>query len=282
MSLSRSRGRTGNIPKHAVLIVVSILLGFPLLWMALTSLKTNPQALHVPVVWWPHPFVWGNYPDVLSAVPFYRFFLNTLMYAAVTIVGVCISSSLVAYGFSRLKWRGRDVLFQVMVSTLLVPFFATLIPLFVLYKRFHMVGWYLPLMIPTFFGSSVFSTFLLRQFFMTIPEPLSDAARVDGANEFYIYSRIILPLAKPAIATVILFQFIYCWNDYIGPLVYVNNQVWYPLSLGLALVLGTYTTNWPWVMAAATAATAPIIILFFFAQRTFIEGIAIQGTGVKG
>jgi multiple sugar transport system permease protein len=270
------------LSKQAVLIVVSVLLGFPLLWMVLTSLKSNPQALAVPVVWWPHPFLWKNYPQFLSAVPFYRYFLNTLMYAAVTIVGVCLSSSLVAYGFSRIPWRGRDVVFQVMVSTLLIPFFATLIPLFVVYKDLHWVGWYLPLMIPTFLGSSVFSTFLLRQFFMTIPEALSDAARVDGANEFYIYSRIILPMAKPAMATVILFQFIYCWNDYIGPLIYINNQVWYPLSLGLYQVLGTYTTNWPWVMAAATAATAPIIILFFFTQRTFIQGIAVQGTGVKG
>ncbi len=271
-----------GLSKHAVLIVVSVLLGFPLLWMVLTSFKTNSQSLAVPVVWWPHPFKWSNYPDFLSAVPFYRYFLNTLLYAAVTIVGVCISSSLVAYGFSRIRWRGRDVLFQVMVATLLIPFFATLIPLFVIYKNLHWVGWYLPLMIPTFLGSSVFSTFLLRQFFMTIPEALSDAARVDGANEFYIYSRIILPMAKPAIATVILFQFIYCWNDYIGPLIYIDNQVWYPLSLGLYQVLGTYTTNWPWVMAAATAATAPIVILFFFTQRTFIEGIAVQGTGVKG
>ena len=187
-SSSRSARRLGgSLAKHAVLIVVSVLLGFPLLWMVLTSLKTNPQALAVPVVWWPHPFVWSNYPEMLSAVPFWRFVLNTLMYAGVTIVGVCISSSLVAYGFSRIRWRGRDVLFQVMVSTLLIPFFATLIPLFVMYKNFHMVGWYLPLMIPTFLGSSVFSTFLLRQFFMTIPESLSDAARVDGANEFYIY-----------------------------------------------------------------------------------------------
>ncbi len=271
-----------GLSKHAVLIVVSVLLGFPLLWMVLTSFKTNPQSLAVPVVWWPHPFEWKNYPEFLAAVPFYRYVLNTLLYAAVTIVGVCISSSLVAYGFSRIHWKGRDVLFQVMVSTLLIPFFATLIPLFVMYKKFHMVGWYLPLMVPTFLGSSVFSTFLLRQFFMTIPESLSDAARVDGANEFYIYSRIILPMAKPAMATVILFQFIYCWNDYIGPLVYIDNQVWYPLSLGLYQVLGTYTTNWPWVMAAATAATAPIVILFFFTQRTFIEGIAVQGTGVKG
>ena len=271
-----------GLSKHAVLIVVSVLLGFPLLWMVLTSFKTNSQSLAVPVVWWPHPFKWSNYPQFLSAVPFYRYFLNTLLYAGVTIVGVCMSSSLVAYGFSRIRWRGRDVLFQVMVATLLIPFFATLIPLFVIYKDLHWVGWYLPLMIPTFLGSSVFSTFLLRQFFMTIPEALSDAARVDGANEFYIYSRIILPMAKPAIATVILFQFIYCWNDYIGPLIYIDNQVWYPLSLGLYQVLGTYTTNWPWVMAAATAATAPIVILFFFTQRTFIEGIAVQGTGVKG
>ncbi|HMK96852.1 MAG TPA: carbohydrate ABC transporter permease [Acidimicrobiales bacterium] len=282
-SSSKSSRRAGaSLSKHAVLVVMSVLLGFPLLWMVLTSLKTNPQSLAVPIVWWPHPFVWSNYPDVLSAVPFYRFFLNTLLYAAVTIVGVCLSSSLVAYGFSRIRWRGRDVVFQVMVATLLIPFFATLIPLFVMYKRFHMVGWYLPLMVPTFLGSSVFSTFLLRQFFMTIPESLSDAARVDGANEFYIYSRIILPMAKPAMATVILFQFIYCWNDYLGPLVYIDNQVWYPLSLGLYLVLGTYTTNWPWVMASATAATAPIIILFFLTQRTFMEGISIQGTGVKG
>jgi multiple sugar transport system permease protein len=268
--------------KHFVLLIFTVVFGFPLIWMVLSSLKSNPQALQTPVVWWPHPFLWGNYPDVLSAVPFYRFFLNTLLYAATTIVGVSISSSLVAYGFSRLRWRGRDILFYVMLSTLLIPFFATLIPLFVLYKRFHMVGWYLPLEIPTFFASSVFSTFLLRQFFITIPEALSDAARVDGANEFYIYSRIILPLAKPAMATVVLFQFIYCWNDYIGPLIYINNQVWYPLSLGLGLILGTYSTNWPWVMAAAAAATAPIVILFFFAQRIFMSGIAIQGTGSKG
>ena len=167
-----------------------------------------------------------------------------------------------------------------MLMTLILPFICTLIPLFILYKHFHMVGWYLPLEIPTFFGSSVFSTFLLRQFFMTIPEALSDAARVDGANEFYIYSRVILPLAKPALASVILFQFIYCWNDFLGPLIYINSESKDPLTLGLALVLGSYTTNWSWVLAAATVATAPIVILFFLTQRTFIQGIAL--TGQKG
>jgi multiple sugar transport system permease protein len=271
-----------GLGKHAVLLVVTVVLGFPLLWMVLTSLKSNYQSLHIPPVWWPHPILWRNYPQMIHAVAFYRFVLNTLMYAGLTIVGVCISSSLVAYGFSRIRWRGRDFLFQVMVSTMLIPFFATLIPLFVMYRHFHMVGWYLPLVVPTFLGSSVFSSFLLRQFFMTIPQSVSDAARMDGANELTIFSRVILRMAKPALATVILFQFIYCWNDYLGPLIYINTQTWYPISLGLYFILGTYTTNWPWVMAAATAATLPIIVLFFFTQRTFIAGIAIQGTGAKG
>jgi multiple sugar transport system permease protein len=264
--------------KHAVLIALSAMFALPLVWMVGTSFKTAQQALQLPVVWWPHPFLWGNYPDLFAALPYFRFFLNTFVYAGVTIVGVCISSSLVAYGFSRLRWPGRDAVFYVMLMTLILPFVCTLIPLFVMYKRFGWIGSYLPLEVPTFFGSSVFSTFLLRQFFMTIPSSLSEAARIDGASEFYIYRRIILPLAKPAMAAVILFQFIYCWNDYLGPLVYISNQNSYPLSLGLALILGDYTTNWAWVMAGATAATAPIVILFFLTQRTFIQGIALTGT----
>jgi multiple sugar transport system permease protein len=264
--------------KHIVLIVLSAMFGLPLLWMVLTSFKTAAQALTLPVVWWPHPILVSNYPQLFAALPFFRFFLNTFVYAGVTIVGVCLSSSLVAYGFSRLRWPGRDAVFYVMLMTLILPFVCTLIPLFVMYKRFGWIGTYLPLEVPTFFGSSVFSTFLLRQFFMTIPQSLSDAARIDGASEFYIYRRIILPLAKPAMATVILFQFIYCWNDYLGPLIYISNQSSYPLSLGLAEILGDYSTNWAWVMAGATAATAPIVILFFLTQRTFIQGIALTGT----
>ena len=275
----RARRRLGaSLGKHSVLIVLSAMFALPLVWMVGTSFKTAQQALTLPVVWWPHPFLWSNYPDLFAALPYFRFFWNTFLYAAITIVGVCISSSLTAYGFSRLRWPGRDAVFYVMLMTLILPFICTLIPLFVMYKRFGWIGSYLPLEVPTFFGSSVFSTFLLRQFFMTIPQSLSEAARIDGASEFYIYRRIILPLAKPAMATVILFQFIYCWNDYLGPLVYISNQNSYPLSLGLALILGDYTTNWAWVMAGATAATAPIVILFFLTQRTFIQGIALTGT----
>jgi multiple sugar transport system permease protein len=279
----RRRSRTpraigASMSKHTVLIALSAMFALPLVWMVGTSFKTAQQALQLPVVWWPHPFLWSNYPDLFAALPYLRFFLNTFLYAGVTIVGVLVSSSLVAYGFSRLRWPGRDAVFYVMLMTLILPFACTLIPLFVMYKRFGWIGTYLPLEVPTFFGSSVFSTFLLRQFFMTIPQSLSEAARIDGANEFYIYSRIILPLAKPALASVILFQFVYCWNDYLGPLVYISNQNSYPLSLGLALILGDYTTNWAWVMAGATAATAPIVLLFFLTQRTFIQGITVTGT----
>jgi multiple sugar transport system permease protein len=274
----RTRKVGASAARHLVLITVGAMFALPLVWMLLTSFKSAQQALTFPVVWWPHPFLWRNYPDVFTSLPFYRFFLNTFVYAGVTIVGVCISSSLVAYGFSRLRWRGRNALFYTMLMTLLLPFVCTLIPLFILYKHLGWIDSYLPLEVPTFFGSSVFSTFLLRQFFMTIPTSLSDAARVDGANEFYIYSRIILPLAKPAMAAVILFQFIYCWNDFLGPLVYINSETKYPLSLGLNLILGDYTTNWSWVMAAASAATLPIVILFFLTQRTFIQGIALTGT----
>jgi ABC-type glycerol-3-phosphate transport system permease component len=276
----RPRAIASSLGKHTTLIVVSAMFALPLVWMIGTSFKTAQQALQFPVVWWPHPFVWSNYPDLFAALPYFRFFWNTFLYAAVTIVGVCASSSLVAYGFSRLRWPGRDALFYAMLMTLILPFACTLIPLFVMYKRFGWIGTYLPLEVPTFFGSSVFSTFLLRQFFMTIPHSLSEAARIDGASEFYIYSRIILPLAKPALASVILFQFVYCWNDYLGPLVYISNTNSYPLSLGLSLILGDYTTNWAWVMAGATAATAPIVILFFLTQRTFIQGITL--TGQKG
>src|SRR6202522_3520730 len=263
---SGRRGRAlrklrASAAKHIVLIALSAVFALPLVWMILTSFKTAAQALAQPVVWRPHPFLATNYPQLFEALPFFRFFWNTFLYAAITTVGVCISSSLVAYGFSRLRWPGRDAVFYVMLMTLILPFVCTLIPLFVMYKRFGWIGSYLPLEVPTFFGSSVFSTFLLRQFFMTTPHSLSEAARIDGANEFYIYSRIILPLAKPAMATVILFQFIYCWNDYLGPLIYISNQNDYPLSLGLALILGDYTTNWAWVMAGGAAAAPPHALL---------------------
>jgi len=269
-----------SVGKHLLLILLGITFVFPLVWMVLTSLKPLPEAVTFPPVWIPHPFEWVNYPNGLASEPFLRYFANSLYYCLTTVVGVTLSSSLVAYGFARLRWPGRDVLFMVMVATLLLPFIVTLIPLFILYKHLGWVGSYKPLIIPTFLGGSVFSTFLLRQFFMTIPESLSEAARIDGASELWIYARVIVPLAKPALATVALFQLIYAWNDFLGPLIYLDQSSLYPISIGLNQMLGQYTTNWSWLMVGATVATAPIIVLFFLTQRTFIQGIAL--TGVKG
>lgn len=274
----RRRKTLNSIGKHAALIVLGVTFLFPLLWMILTSVKPLPQAVTFPPVWIPHPLDTSNYPQAFAAEPFAGYFFNTLYYCVTTVIGVTLSGSLVAYGFSRIKWPGRDQLFYVMVATMLLPFIVTLIPLFVLYKEIGWVGSYNPLIIPTFFGSSVFSTFLLRQFFMTIPETLSDAARMDGANEFVIFTRIVLPLAKPALATIALFQFIYAWNDFLGPLIYLDKSSLYPISIGLSEFLGQYTTNWSWLMAASTVATLPMIALFFLTQKTFIQGITLTGT----
>lgn len=274
------RALMGSALRHAVLTVLGLTFVFPLIWMLDTSLKSLPQAVTYPPVWLPHPVEFSNYPQALTSLPFGQYFLNTLLYCVTTMVGVGISSSLVAYGFSRVDWPGRDKVFFVMVATLLLPFVVTLIPLFVLFKNLGWVGSFKPLIIPTFFGSSVFSTFLLRQFFMTIPRALSEAARVDGAKEMTIFLRIILPLAKPALATVLLFQFIYCWNDFLGPLIYINSSALYPIAIGLNEFLGQHGTNWGWLMAASTTATVPIIALFFLTQRTFIQGITV--TGIKG
>lgn len=273
-------GRVGSITRHVVLVLLAATFVFPLVWMILTSLKTAQQAISIPPTWIPDPWMWRNYPDAWASQPFVKYIVNTLIYCATSVFGVVLSSSLVAYGFSRLRWRGRDTLFYVMVSTMLLPYIVTLIPLFVVYKNLGWTNSYLPLIVPTFFGASVFSTFLLRQFFMTIPESLSESARMDGASELWIYLRIIIPLSKPALAVVALFQFLNAWNDFLGPLIYLNDASKYPLSLALTQMIGTFSTNWSWLMAASTIMTVPIIVLFFLTQKTFIQGITL--TGVKG
>lgn len=270
----------GSVTRHVVLIVLVATFVFPLFWMILTSLKTAQQAISIPPSWIPDPVMWRNYPDAWSSQPFVRYIWNTLVYCATSVFGVVLSSSLVAYGFSRLRWRGRDTLFYIMVSTMLLPYIVTMIPLFVVYKNLGWTNTYLPLIVPMFFGASVFSTFLLRQFFMTIPESLSESARMDGASEIWIYLRIIMPLSKPALAVVALFQFLNAWNDFLGPLIYLNDTSKYPLSLALTQMIGTFSTNWSWLMVASTIMTVPIIVLFFLTQKTFIQGITL--TGVKG
>jgi multiple sugar transport system permease protein len=272
---------TGRVLLHLLVIGLSLIFIMPLLWALSTSLKPTPQIYRVPPEWIPQPFVWRNYPDALTYVPFFRYMLNTLKITLPSMVGIVMSSAVVAYGFSRWRWHFRDTFFFICLSTMMVPFQVTMVPLFITFSRWGWVNTYLPLVIPAFFGNPYY-IFLLRQFFLTIPQDLSDAARVDGCSETSILFRIIFPLSVPALATVSIFHFMWSWNDYLGPLIYLKDEALYTVSIGLTRYqAGGYTQpRWAWLMAASMTTLVPILILFFMAQRTFIEGITL--TGIKG
>ncbi len=272
---------------HLVLIAVSVVMIFPLFWLVTTSLKTNPQAMRVPPVWIPHPILWRNFYDAftyqsksLGYIPFLVYGRNTLIISILVVSGTVVSNSLVAYAFARLKWPGRDLLFMITLATMMVPFPVLMVPTFILFQRLHWIGTFRPLWVPAWFGGA-FNIFLLRQFFMTIPQELTEAARIDGCSEWTIYRDIVLPLARPALAVVALFTFMGVWNDFLGPLIYLTNQNTFTLSLGLQSYSSQNGgTEFGLLMAASTMVIAPIIILFFFTQKLFIQGIAV--TGLKG
>ena len=271
---------TASVVRYAVLIFFSCFFILPWVWMISTSLK-NPQELVVwPPIWIPHPIRWDNYISAFQQAAFARYVVNTLIIAVPSVIGAVLSNSLAAYGFARVRWPGRGVVFGIVLATLILPGFVTFIPLYILFKNLNWINTYLPLVVPAFLGNPFF-IFLLRQFFMGLPVELSDAARVDGASEMNIFWQIILPLAKPALAVVALFQFIGSWNDYFGPLIYINDKALYTVSLGIANMQSSYGfMNFAWIMAATVMSVLPIVALFFFTQRTFIEGIAL--TGLKG
>ncbi|HEY2958398.1 MAG TPA: carbohydrate ABC transporter permease, partial [Actinomycetota bacterium] len=244
-----------------------------------TALMTNQQALSPNV--WPHPFAWSNFSTVFHSFPFVRYTMNTVTYAGLATVGVLLSCTPVAYALSRLRWRGRQVAFMLVLSTLMLPPQVTIVPLYVIFVRLHWIGTLKPLIVPLFFGDA-FTIFLLRQFFMTIPQELSDAARVDGAGELQILLRVIVPLAKPALAAVALFQFLYSWNDFFNPLLYAGSN---PNAWTLAVALQQFTNLsrgvlWNLQMAASLLFMLPVIVIFFFAQKAFVQGVTL--TGVKG
>lgn len=272
---------------HAILLGLSAVFLFPLLWMVSTSLKPIQDTMKVPPQLLPSHFLWINYwkaityqSDKLGYIPFLVYTRNTLYLAVLGVTGTVISNALIAYGFARLRWKGRDVLFAVTLATMMVPFPVTMVAVFALFKHLGWIGSFRPLWVPAFFGSA-FNIFLLRQFFRTIPEELADAARVDGCSEFGIFWRIILPLSKPALAVVALFHFLYTWNDFLGPLIYLTDQKSFTLALGLQFYQSQHGgTEWNMLMAACTIVVTPVIILFFFTQRTFVQGINL--TGLKG
>jgi multiple sugar transport system permease protein len=263
-----------------VLIAGSALFLLPFIWAVSTSLKADSEVFIFPPRFIPEVIQWQNYPDALTAIPFGRYTLNTLFLAAARIIGNILSCSLVAFAFSRLRWKGRDVLFFVVLATMMIPEEVTLIPQYIIYSKLGWVNTYLPLTVPSFLAGSAFYVFLLRQFFLTIPRELDDAARVDGASYFQIYWRIIMPLSTPALITIGIFTFQNSWNAFFGPLIYLQDRSLYTVSLGLSLFQEQYHTDWTLLMAAAVAIMLPTILVFFLLQRRFIEGVTF--TGLKG
>jgi multiple sugar transport system permease protein len=273
------KGWVQPIIVQILLVIAGLTFLFPFLWMISTSLKIDTQIFVYPPVWIPNPIAFPNYPRAVTYIPFFRYFGNTLEISIIATIGNVVSCSMVAYSLARLQWPGRDLLFLLTLATMMLPFAVTLIPLFIVFKDLGWINTFGPLVIPQYFGSAFF-IFLLRQFFMTIPLELSDAARIDGANEFGIFTRIILPLTRPAIATIALFQFLGSYRDFLGPLIYLTDETKYTLSIGLTMFSSQHTTEWALLMSASVIMSSPIIILFFFTQRTFVQGITL--TGIKG
>jgi len=282
------RRRTLDLVRKGGRTLITFALGFlflmPFIWMFATSLKIDPEVYRVPPTWLPRVVRWENYSEAMTYEPFGLYFVNTLKYGLSATVGAVLSSALCAYGFSRVQWKGRDTVFWVVLSTMMIPGQVRMIPLFLIFKRIGWLDTYLPLVIPSYLGSAYF-IFMMRQFFMTIPTELSDAARIDGCSELGIFFRIILPLSRSALVVVGLFRFMDAWNDYMGPLIYLRDIDKYTVAMGLQHLrqygqAASPEQYWPHLMAAASVVTVPIVIMYFFTQRTFVEGIAL--TGVKG
>jgi multiple sugar transport system permease protein len=263
-------------PFHLILIPGVALTLIPLAWTVSTSLSDLGSVFQWPIRWIPNPVRWGNYLEAMQMQPFGLYFLNTAFITVATVLGQLMSSSLVAFSFARLRWRARDRLFLLVLATTMLPGQVTMIPQFVLFTQLQWINTFLPLIVPAFFGSP-FYIFLLRQFFMTIPLEIDDAAKIDGASLFQIYRQVLLPLAKPALAAVAIFQFQYAWNAFLEPLIYLHSKSKWVLSLGLRNFVGEYIQWWHLMMAASVVVMLPVVILFFVGQRYFIQGVVFTG-----
>ncbi len=278
---SSARRRLVPVVRHALLAGVALLFMLPFYWMVISALKDNTEIFARPIQWWPRSMRWENFGTAMNypGFPFLRLLWNSVYYSGTVTVGTVISCAAVGYGFARLRFPGRDLLFILTVATLMIPPIVTFIPTYVIFKNVNLLGTYAPLIIPNCLGNAFF-IFLMRQFFKGLPWELSEAAKVDGAGELRIFWQIMLPLVRSALMVVAVFTFLYTWHDFFGPLIYLSDVSQYPLSLGLFAFRAQRTTEWALLMAASTLATAPLVVLFFFTQRYFLGGIAM--TGIKG
>jgi ABC-type glycerol-3-phosphate transport system permease component len=260
-----------------VLVIGAFLMALPFVWLVSSSLKLEQNIFAYPPQWIPNPARPQNYIDALTYKPFNIYITNTLFIVVLNLIAILFSASLCAYGFARIRFPGRDLWFSVVLATLMVPYFVLMIPQFVIFSRLGWTNSFYPLTVPFFFGGGAFNIFLFRQFFRTLPEELADAARIDGCSEFGIYWRIMLPLAKPALAAVAIFTFLNGWNDFIGPLLYLTSPEKFTVSIGLATFRSVMRTRWDLLMAASTAMILPVVLIFFFFQRYFIQGVVLSG-----
>ncbi len=263
-----------------LLVLVAIVMLMPFLWLVSSSLKPQTQIFQFPPQWIPNPPRFENYTDALTYKPFHLYLRNSMFIVLLNEVAVLGSASICAYGFARIRFWGREFWFALVLGTLMLPYIVLVVPQFVIFSRLGWIDTFLPLTVPQFFGGGAFNIFLLRQFFRTIPDEISDAARIDGSSEIGIYWRMMLPLSKPALVTIGIFTFLSTWNDFFGPLIYLNSPDKFTVAVGLASFRGVLNTRWDLLMAASTAMILPVIVLFFFAQRYFIKGIVM--TGLKG
>lgn len=263
--------QTKKILSYVLMTVIGIILIIPLLWMVFTSLKPMEEIVRYPPTFFPEKIVWENYLDTIAAFPFWRYARNTLFITVLVVIGNVLSNSFIAYGFAKLDFPGKKLMFALVLSTMMIPGFVTMIPQYVLFSKIGWVGTYLPLIVPSFFGNA-FNIFLMRQFYLSINNELIEAAEIDGANHLYIWSHLMLPLTKPALITIAINSFNAAWNDFLGPLLYIQDQEKYTLQIGLQVFQNQATTQWNYLMAGATLVLIPTILLFFLHNVISLKG----------
>ncbi|MBE3556000.1 MAG: carbohydrate ABC transporter permease [Firmicutes bacterium] len=277
MGSPRPKVRPGRVVSYVALIVLSIAFLIPFAWLVLSSFKESDEIFLFPPKWIPTKFYWSNYIQATTVIPFLRYTLNTLLVAGLVALGNVLSSAFIAYGFARFRFPGKNILFIIMLATTMIPYQVLMVPQYILFRDLGWLNSYLPLIVPAFFGSA-FYIFLLRQFMMGIPYDLDEAALIDGANAFQRFRYIVLPLTRPALTAVAILSFQGAWNDFLAPLIYLDDHNLFTLQLGLNLFKGSFRTDWNLLMAASVLTMLPMLLLFFLAQRYFIEGITFTGS----
>lgn len=276
----KRKNRISHIIVYTIASLCLLVWLFPFFWIFRTAFMEYKQILAYPPVWWPSPFIVSNFTEGLNTFDFLRYYMNTALIVGICLAGTLLTSTLCAYAFSRLRWPGRDRIFYIILTSMMLPTAVTLIPTFIGWSAVHGVNTYLPLTVPAWTGGGAFFIFLLRQFYMTIPREYDEAALVDGAGYFTIYRKIMLPMIKPALISVGMFCFVNNWNDFMNPLVYLSDERKYTISLGLRSFMGMYNTEWGYMMAVTVIAVLPVLLVFLIGQKYIVEGVVM--TGVKG